>query len=58
METQKKKKITKEKQKEYNTTFYEQNKGKKYKCEACRKEVNYFNKSKHMKTAVHIRLSK
>jgi hypothetical protein len=53
-----KKKITKEKQKEYNTTFYAENKNKKYMCKICRKEVNYFNKSKHIKTSVHQRLSK
>jgi hypothetical protein len=55
---EKKPKVTKEKQKEYNTTFYAENKNKKYMCEICRKEVNYFNKSKHIKTSVHQRLSK
>lgn len=59
METEnKKKKISKEKQKEYNSKFYADNKDKKYMCEVCRKEVNYFNKSKHIKTSVHQRLSK
>jgi hypothetical protein len=53
----KKSRITKEKQKEYNTTFYAENKNKKYMCEICRKEVNYFNKSRHIKTALHERLS-
>lgn len=52
------KKISKEKQKEYNSKFYAGNKNKKYMCEICRKEVNYFNKSKHIKTALHQRLSK
>jgi hypothetical protein len=53
-----KRNISKEKQKEYNTTFYAENKNKKYHCEICRKEVNYFNKSRHIKTSVHQRLSK
>jgi hypothetical protein len=49
---------SKEKQKEYNTTFYAENKDKKFHCEICKKEINYFNKSKHIKTAQHQRLSK
>ena len=49
---------TKEKAKEYNTKYYSENKDKKYMCEVCRKEVNYFNKSKHIKTDLHQRLSK
>jgi len=57
-EKPKKYKYSKEKQKEYNTTFYAENKDKKYMCDICRKEVNYFNKSKHIKTALHQRLSK
>jgi hypothetical protein len=57
-EVKTKKKTSKEKQKQYNTTFYAQHKDKKYMCEVCRKEVNYFNKSVHLKTAVHQRLSK
>jgi hypothetical protein len=55
-ENKSKKKITKEKQKEYNSVFYAENKDKKYMCEICRKEVNYFNKSRHIKTALHQRL--
>jgi len=51
-------KVTKEKQKEYNDNYYSLNKDKKYMCEVCKKEMNYFNKSKHMKTALHLRLSK
>lgn len=51
-------KVTKDKQKEYNSAFYAENKNKKYMCETCKKEVNYFNKSKHIKTAVHQRLLK
>jgi len=58
VEEKPKKKTSKEKQKQYNTTFYAQHKDKKYMCEVCRKEVNYFNKSVHLKTAVHQRLSK
>ena len=55
-EVKTKKKTTKEKQKQYNTTFYAGNKDKRYMCDICHKEVNYFNKSKHKKSAVHQRL--
>ena len=34
---------SKEKVKEYNSKFYESNKQRKFNCEVCNKEINYFN---------------
>jgi hypothetical protein len=55
MEDLKQKKYTysKEKVKEYNSKFFNNNKEKKITCEICNKQFSYFGKWKHEQSKFH-----
>lgn len=48
-----KKKVTTEKAKEYNQSFYNKNKDIDIKCNVCDQPYKYYNKSHHNKSKIH-----